>query len=96
MTTSNKPIDRLVYELQERTKELNCLYRIEERLNNDAVSFEQKLTDVVNAIPPGWQYPSVCAASLTYLDQNYQTPNYADVDWRLVEQIGRASCRERV
>jgi hypothetical protein len=87
MTTANKPIDRLVYELQERTKELNCLYKIEERLNDDDVSFEQKLTDVVNAIPPGWQYPSVCAASLTYLDQNYQTPNYADVDWRLVQPI---------
>ena len=45
--------DRLLASLQERAKELNCLYHVEEALRAHEDSLEEAFRGVIAAIPPG-------------------------------------------
>ncbi|MFC2103125.1 PEP/pyruvate-binding domain-containing protein [Bacteroidota bacterium] len=84
---SNKPIDRLLDDLKERAKELNCLYGIQELLNN----FDAKLDDICRgiliSIPPGWQFPDVCQACITLRDREYTTPQFVATPWQMSSDI---------
>ncbi len=79
--TEDKPIDRLIYELKERAKELNCLYRVQELLSDPQASIEQTCSGIVEVIPSGWQYPDICQAMITLGDAVYQSPNLIETQW---------------
>ena len=64
MDEKNQPIDHLVRELEERAKELNCLYKIEDILNNPEITLDEAFKLVVDSIPPGWQFPEITRAKL--------------------------------
>ncbi|MFH1943954.1 MAG: PEP/pyruvate-binding domain-containing protein [bacterium] len=81
MKTQNKQIDTLLRDLKERTKELNCLYRVEELLNRTDVSIERLLQDVVAVLPSGWQYPEICQTKIVYNDRSYQSPDYTETPY---------------
>jgi hypothetical protein len=76
-----KPADKLVWFLQERAKELNCLYKIEELLNQPDAILDDVCNGIIEAIPPGWQYPDLCQVKLTIEDSVYKSPNYTDTPW---------------
>lgn len=63
--------------LMEREKELNCLYTIENLLINDQRKLEYILQDLVAAIPPGWQYSSVCECRVTLEEEVYSTEDFS-------------------
>ena len=71
-----KTESRLLSDLKERAKELNCLYEIEELLNATRRGVDEVIEEVVEAIPPGWQYPEICHARITYEDRIYETDNF--------------------
>lgn len=87
MVNHEKSLKNLVVDLQERTKELNCLYTIEDSLNRSNVSLRTAFHTVINAIPPGWQYPEVCKAKLTYGERVYQSADFEETPWFLQEKI---------
>jgi pyruvate,water dikinase len=87
MTTNNRSINLLVYELQERAKELTCLYKIEELLNNPDLSIEDAFSKIIEAIPPGWQFPDITEAKLTYNEKSYRTKKFMNTPWLLEENI---------
>ncbi|RPI16782.1 MAG: hypothetical protein EHM58_11255 [Ignavibacteriae bacterium] len=87
MIEKAKSIDKILASLQERAKELNCLYRIEEFLNQPNLDSDTVLQEVVKAIPPGFQYPDICAAKLSIEKKIYQTENYADTRWMMEADI---------
>jgi len=87
MLNESKPIDNLVLELQERAKELNCLYMIEDSLNRSDISLRQAFHTVINAIPPAWQFPNACKAKLVYGDIVYQTSDFEETQWVLTSNI---------
>lgn len=87
MVKGHKSIDNLVIELQERAKELNCLYTIEDSLNRSEISLRQAFHTVINAIPPAFQYPNVCKAKLIYGDIVYQTSDFEETKWVLNSDI---------
>jgi hypothetical protein len=79
---SNEPsADQLLHALKERAKELNCLYRIEEILGHPDVTPEQAFREVVDALPPGWQHPSVCRARIVFRDLKVEAPGFAETPW---------------
>jgi hypothetical protein len=84
---SNKKINNLVKDLQERTKELTCLFRIEELLLDSTSSLEVLFKDVVNIIPSGWQFPEVCKVRLTYNDKIYQSNGFIETPWMLSTDV---------
>ena len=75
-------IVNLLRDLQERSKELSCLYRIEDLLNDGNASLESLLKGVVDIIPSGWQYPELCEAKITYSDETYASKSYAETPYK--------------
>ena len=56
------PFGRVLHDLQERAKELACLYRVDEILSRPGMSTEEAVRAILTALPSGWQYPDACVA----------------------------------
>ena len=67
--------------LMEREKELNCLYTIESLLINDETPPDKVMQDLAYAIPPGWQYPTVCECRITFEDKSFQTEDFIETEY---------------
>ncbi len=66
----------LLDSLKERAKELNCLYQVDEVLNNQRLSLPEIFKELTRIIPSGWQFPEVCRARIVYDNHSYQTPGF--------------------
>jgi hypothetical protein len=87
MPTDERPLDRILRDLQERAKELNCLYRVDEILSHPDVNFGSALEELIRAIPPGWQYPEIAQARVVLDDRVYQPDDFAETQWSLSAPI---------
>lgn len=87
MLNENKSDDNIILQLQERTKELNCLYTIEDSLNRSEISLRQAFLTVLDAIPMGFQYSEYCKAKLVYGDIVYQTSEFEETPWVISTDI---------
>ena len=87
MTPPQKPVNDLVHELQERAKELNCLYKVQELLKDPQLTLGEVCRGIIAAIPPGWQYPDICQAKITINGEEYQTAGYRNTEWVLQADI---------
>ncbi len=67
---------RRTLELNERIKELECLYTLSQCLNNHSLPMEQILFSVVQEIPQGWQNPKATCARLIIEGKEYKSPNF--------------------
>ncbi len=81
MTENKKSLEKLLESLEERAKELNCLLRIEEVLNRSDADLDEVGTEIIEAIPPGWQYPDFCQVSISIEDTTYNTPDFHETEW---------------
>lgn len=81
MPEENKSLDNLVYALKERAKELSCLYNVEELFTKSDTTLDEICRGIIQAIPPGWQYPEICEAEITIGTAVYQTPNFKSTPW---------------
>ncbi len=66
----------LLDNLKERAKELNCLYQVDEILNDQRLSLPEMFNQLTMVIPSGWQYPDICKARIIYDNRSYQTPGF--------------------
>ncbi len=87
MTSDNLPVDKLLSALQERAKELNCLYEVEEILARPEMVEGEVFQRLVKIIPPGWQYPDICQAEITYQDQTWRSGDFRPTSWLLKTPI---------
>jgi pyruvate,water dikinase len=78
---SNNPAAGLLSSLEERAKELACLYRVEEILQDPERPLEEALALIVKAIPRGWQYPELCQARIELDGTTHSTPGFVDNAW---------------
>jgi len=74
-------VSTLFTTLHERAKELSCLYRIEEILSLYDVPLEEVFRQVVEATPPGWQYPECCQAQITYGPDTFESPDFEETPY---------------
>ena len=87
MSSQDTPIQQLVETLQERAKELNCLYRVDEILSEPTRSIAEVGQQFVEALPPGWKYPEACAVRLSLRDDSYQTAGFRETPWFLTAPV---------
>ncbi|MEN6310344.1 MAG: hypothetical protein ABFD80_02265 [Acidobacteriota bacterium] len=71
-------VNTLFSTLHERAKELSCLYRVEEILSRFDRSLEEVLRLIIEAIPPGWQFPDCCQVQITYGGETYESPDFEE------------------
>ncbi len=78
---NDHPAHKLITSLQERAKELNCLYEVEQILARLDLPLEQAFQQVVAVIPPGWQYPDVCRALIEHGDEVFTNEDFRPTPW---------------
>ncbi len=70
------------HELDERVKELDCLYGISRLAGQKDVSLEQILRGTVDLLPPAWQYPEIACARLVLDGQEFKTDGFRETPWQ--------------
>jgi len=81
MNRDEPQVAAILHELQERAKELNCLYRVDELLNQSELPLEEVLRGIVEILPPGWQYPQDCQARIVFEDTKVESANFTPTSW---------------
>jgi len=75
--------------LQERAKELNCLYRVEEVLSKPDLPVEKALQEIIEALPAGLQYPEPSQALIRLDSREYSSSGYGVSPWRVAVPLRR-------
>ena len=71
----------MLHALQERAKELNCLYQVGELLSQSNRPLEEIFRGIIEVLPPGWQYPHDCQARIIFENLMIQPPNFQATPW---------------
>ena len=74
-------VDDLLKTLQERAKELTCLYRVNELLSQPDASDAETFREIAAALPQGWQYPELCVARVLYDGRLYAPKSFEPSPW---------------
>jgi len=93
MPDAEKNLEKLLTSLQERAKELNCLYEVEALCNRPKLGLAEVCRRVARVLPTGWQYPDVCQGEVVYEGYVYRSPGYVPSPWVLSAPI---EVRDRV
>ncbi len=80
MNPDDKHLGPILHALQERAKELNCLYQVGEILESDS-RLDEIFRQVIEVLPHGWQYPNVCQARITHKDTVIEPVDYRTTEW---------------
>ena len=87
---SQKPpisLDKLINTLEERIKELNILYEIEELLHDPGISLDEIFKRIVNLLPTAFQFPEICKVKIIYQKKEFTSPNFKDSPWVLTTDL---------
>lgn len=79
--------EKVVVALRERIKELNCLYGISQLSDQHTDSIDDLLVNLVNLLPPSWQYPEITCARIMFKDKIYKTKGFKVTKWRQSARI---------
>jgi len=79
--TDETQFGTMLHALQERAKELNCLYQVGEFLSQSNRPLEDLFRGIVEVLPPGWQYPHDCQARIIFEKLIVQPPDFQVTPW---------------
>jgi len=75
------------HDLDERVKELNCLYGISKIRERPDITFEAMLQEIVDIIPSSWRYPEITCARIVVEGQECKTKNFKETVWKQSSDI---------
>ena len=87
MTHPDQRTQKIIDDLQERAKELNCLYRVDEILSRQDRPDAEVFHELLGAIPPGWKYPEICHGILSLGGESWPSGASIDSPWKLSADI---------
>ncbi len=70
------------HDLGERVKELDCLYRFSQLTADPNRSIDEVLSELVELIPPSWQYPNITCARIVFENREFHTRDYRETLWK--------------
>ncbi len=73
--------------LQERIKELDCLYGIAELVEKPGITLSEILQGTVELVPAAWQYPDITCVRLVVKEQEFRTVNFRKTRWKQISAI---------
>ena len=79
-------LDRKMLELNQRMKELNCLYKISKIRETPGISLEETLQAVVDTLPPSWQYADIACSRIILSGKEFRTKNFKKPDGNKVQK----------
>jgi pyruvate, water dikinase len=83
----SKTKDKLLDILEERAKELNCMYAVEEALQNTNSSLDEVFNKIIKILPSGMQFEESCLVKIVYQDFVYTSENFRETHWFIGEDI---------
>jgi DNA-binding CsgD family transcriptional regulator len=83
-----KRLDLVSHFLQERVKELSCLYQISELISTHGNDLDEIMMGIVGIIPESWQYPEITAGRIVIQEQEYRSDNHRESEWTQRAPIG--------
>ncbi len=83
----NKKIEEISHDLLERNKELKLLYGFSQVIEDVNMTKKEIAKNLVNMIPPAWQWPEVTCANIILYDQEYKSDNFRESKWKLSSDI---------
>jgi predicted nucleotidyltransferase len=75
------PRDIQITKLTERAKELKCIYQVCEALKNEGAELTAILRSILEAIPPGYQHPTICEARIILEGKEYSSVDFVETEW---------------
>lgn len=75
------------HQIQERVKELSCLYDISKLIANTDISFDNTIKKIVSRIPKSMQYPEKTKVSIEINNKEYLSDNFQTSIWLLKEEL---------
>ncbi len=78
MDNPQNSIDKLLNDMRERAKELNCLYQVEELLTRTNQPLSEIFVQLIHTIPSGYQFPEICQVRIVYDGKTYQSPDFKE------------------
>jgi two-component system, NtrC family, sensor kinase len=78
---------RVEWALRERVKELTCLYGIARAERTPGLTLPELLQQIVELLPPAWQYPEVAAARIRLAGVTVVPPGFREGAWRQAADI---------
>lgn len=85
--TEEQKISSLIQNLDERNKELNCIYQINQALNDFDSEIYTILENVAKLIPYGWRFTEICRVKIIYEDFEICDQGYKETDLKLTAKI---------
>ncbi|MCU0377781.1 MAG: pyruvate, phosphate dikinase [Bacteroidales bacterium] len=88
---NNKPetsphFNRAMRDQQERLKELACINQAIHILK-EGKTIEETLMHLVLMLPAAWQYPEFTVARICYAGRKYDTPDFRETEWKMVQDF---------
>jgi transcriptional regulator with GAF, ATPase, and Fis domain/DNA-binding NarL/FixJ family response regulator len=80
-------LQQQTHNLKERVKELDCLFGISKLIEKSDLSLPKILKEVIELIPPSWQYPDITCVRLIVKDQEFRTANFRESIWKQTAKI---------
>jgi len=74
--------EKLTHDYGERVKEQHLFYSTASLTQDDNQTIQEVLKELTRLIPPGWQYPEITVARITYDKIVVETDNYQDTEWK--------------
>jgi hypothetical protein len=73
--------------LTERAKELKCVYQVLEALKDESAELTVIFKSILDAIPPGYQHPTVCEACIILEGKQYASADFVETPWKQCAEI---------
>lgn len=87
MNDRKTSMDKLLLSLQERAKELECFYAVQDILASSDQSIEIVCRRLIEVIPDGWQRPELCQVRITVGTSHYTSSGFAETPWTLSADV---------
>ncbi|MBR9982285.1 MAG: sigma 54-interacting transcriptional regulator, partial [Desulfatitalea sp.] len=86
-STSSDPGNTLNQAVEERIKELDCIFAICEATANSSASFDETIQNITDKIPMGFKNPENTCACVTVLNKVFSTANFQSCPWQLETEL---------
>jgi len=77
----------LLFEINERVKELNCLYSLSKLAENQDIKLEDLFYGLIEIILTSWQFPEYTCARIIFKNSEFKSDNFVETKWKQDAQI---------
>ena len=84
---TNAELHKSMKQLDDRVKELHCLYDLSHLFNKSECSLGEMLQQTAELIPKSWQYPEITCVRIALEGKEFKTANFQETAWKLTSPV---------